>query len=187
MTDFKIWTVDMIKKYLLDKGVTTTGYKKELLIILAQCVEGCRLPSDPDHARIDTKAILNKKLVELSCDCGNPFSLEDSLFSTDLSESPDFGLYDIFNYLLYSRTDYDRKKLKAYKSFEDYRLFYDGNVENLEFCKSIANSDMCLFRAAVKPTQRDQTYLKKHTYRLWFLLSKSSGSIALAYCECPGG
>jgi hypothetical protein len=32
-----------------------------------------------------------------------------------------FGLYDIFNYLIYSSAEYDKKGLAAYKSFHDYR------------------------------------------------------------------
>jgi len=40
-------------------------------------------------------------------------------------------LYDIFNYLIYHSTDYDKQGLAAYKSFEDYRLFADGYVESL--------------------------------------------------------
>ena len=42
-------------------------------------------------------------------------------YSIDLSEMPDVGLYDIFNYLIVFRTDYDRRKLSAYKAFDDYR------------------------------------------------------------------
>ena len=50
----------------------------------------------------------------------------------DLSCSPDFSLYDVFNYLLLNWTDYDKKKLEAYKSADEYRLFYDGYVEDLK-------------------------------------------------------
>ena len=33
-----------------------------------------------------------------------------------------FGLYNIFYYLIYHSTDYDKQGLAAYQSFEDYRL-----------------------------------------------------------------
>ena len=42
-------------------------------------------------------------------------------------DSPPFGLYVIFNFLIYHSTDYDKQGLVAYKSFDDYRLFGFGN------------------------------------------------------------
>ena len=52
-------------------------------------------------------------------------------FVNNFIDSPPFGLYDIFNYLIYHSTAYDKQGLAAYKSFEDYRLFEDGYVESL--------------------------------------------------------
>ena len=48
----------------------------------------------------------------------NPFSLKNV---NNFNLSPSFGLYDIFNYLIYHTTDYNKQGLAAYKSFEDYR------------------------------------------------------------------
>ena len=47
-------------------------------------------------------------------------------------DSPPFGLYDIFNYLICHSTTYDKQGLAANKSFKDYSLFEDGYVESLE-------------------------------------------------------
>lgn len=80
-----------------------------------------------------------------------------------------------------------KKKLKGYKSFEDYKLFYDGHVESLLFNTVSEGSDVCLFKASVKPTQRDKTYLQKDTYDLWFALDKEDGYVISGHCECIGG
>jgi len=119
---------------------------------------------------------VDDKLKALGVD-GNPRTL--SGFTTDLCNIPAFGLYDIFNYLLCSRADYDRRKLKAYKSFEDYRLFSDGHVECLEV-KENASSPVCIFRKKVCPTQKDKTYLKKPTYDVWLIIDNPDGEVKLA-------
>ena len=59
----------------------------------------------------------------------NPFYLKTmNNFNSSLS----FWLDDIFNYLIYHSTDYDKQELAAYKSFNKYRLLSDGYVESLQ-------------------------------------------------------
>ena len=65
-------------------------------------------------------------------------------FSRNLSDIPNITLYDVFNYLITSRSDYDKKKLKAFKSCEDYRLFFDGHVEDLEY-NCLSEDDLPVF------------------------------------------
>ena len=62
--------------------------------------------------------------------------IEDTLSSAheyvnDFNASPPFGLFDIFNHLIYSSTEYDKQALAAYKAFDDYRIFEEGYVEFL--------------------------------------------------------
>ena len=108
-------------------------------------------------------------------------------YTSDFTHIPDFGLIDVFNYLIFNKSYYDGKKLKGYKSYEDYRLFYDGHVESLLFNQMPNNNKVCLFKAQVKPTQRDKTYLDKHYYSLWFSLDKEDGDVITGHCECLGG
>ena len=124
-------TVPELKRYLQQRGVTMSGYRKELDV----AVHRCQLPVDPDFKGIDPVTAVDDKLKALGID-GNPRTL--SGFTTDLCNIPAFGLCDVFNYLLCSRADYDQRKLKAYKSFEDYRLFSDGLVECLEVKENAA-------------------------------------------------
>ena len=141
------------------------------------------MPVDPDFQNVGSAfQSVSDKLKSLGID--DPWSLQG--FSQDLSDIPDFGLYDIFNYMLCSRADYDRRKLKAYKSFEDYRLHCDGHVELLEYSPN-DDSSFCIFRSKVKPTQKAKTYLKTEVYKVWFLLDKLTGEVRLAYCQCQGG
>ena len=74
--------------------------------------------------------------------------MDSKLCSSDLSGCPTFGLYDVFNHLLKHRSDYDRRKLQAYKSATDYRLFVDGRVEHLEYYAN-GDKDLGILRAQV--------------------------------------
>lgn len=180
---FSKYTVAQLKRYLQDRGVTVSGFRRQLLLEVASAVDRCQLPTDPDYQNVDAKVTIDDKLKAVGLQ-DSPWSMND--FSSDLSDIPDFGLYDIFNYLLCSRADYDRRKLKAYKSFEDYRLYYDGHVELLEY-KNLTDKSLCIFRSRVRPTQKAKTFLKKDLYDVWFLIDAKHGEVKLAYCECPGG
>ena len=111
--------VPSLHSYLKERGVTYSGYRKPDLIKLVKACSELNLPTDPNFVTIDIKRTVEEKLAKL--DIVNPMQMDNKLFSTDLSQCPTFGLYDIFNYLLKNRADYDRKKLKAYKSATDYR------------------------------------------------------------------
>ena len=116
--NFDSWTVIQLKKFLKLKGITVSSAVTKLqLINLCKAAEP--LQNDPNLYQCSTKEIVQRKLsmIRIVCD---PMSLQyNSNFTSH--DIPPFGLIDIFNYLVYSRADYDNKKLKAYKSFDDYR------------------------------------------------------------------
>ena len=124
--DFNAMNVAELKKYLQERGVSVSGYLKASLVEIASAVERMLLPVDPNFEKDKTsdadKFIIHDMVIP------DPFSLKTV---NNFNSSPPFGLYDIFNYLIYHSTDYDKQGLAAYKSFEDYRLFDDGYVESL--------------------------------------------------------
>ena len=181
---FEYWHVPRLRDFLKDRGITVAGYNKPQLVKLAKFATELGLPEDVNMST-DIQASLAFKLQSLGLQFSDPFSLDG--YTSDLSDIPPFGLYDIFNYLILRRSDYDRKKLKAFKSFEDYRLFVDGHVESVMFNALDNSSPFCVFKCKVKPTQKDKTYLNKQVYDLWVILNSNSGEVELAYCQCPGG
>lgn len=154
--NFEGYRVPDLQKYLRNRGVTITGYNKNILKEIAITVDKLQLPEDPDFLKDSIQGCVDKKLARVGLTGCNPLTIEG--FIKDFSDVPDFGLIDIFNYMIFSKSDYDEKKLKGYKSFEDYRLFYDGCVEILEF-NPLVDKPVCLFRAKVKPTQPRKTGL----------------------------
>lgn len=180
---FDSMKVNDLQEFLAKRGITTTNLRKKDLLQLCEAVKSLDLPVDPDFARQSTAVDLKQKLSSLPI--SDPFV--DKNFTNDFSEVPtNFTLFDIFNYLLHKTSDYDKKKLRAYKSCEDYRLFIDGHVESLTFNKC-GDAEVCLFRAKVKSTQKDKTYCCTKFYQLWFAIKKSTGEVTSAYCTCIGG
>ena len=118
--NFDSWIVPKLKVFLQDRGVSVSDYKKKELVELCKCVANLGLPVDPNFSNDNLQETLKARLQAAGCDFSDPFQL--SGFSSDFSDIPDFGLYDVFNYLICYRADYDRRKLRAYKSFDDYRL-----------------------------------------------------------------
>ena len=116
----------------------------------------------------------------------NPFSLKTV---NNFNSSPPFGLYDIFNYLIYHSADYDKQGLAAYKSFDDYRLFNDGYVESL-LTAQLNQEGVHVFVAKVRPFMKIKTDEGKQHYDLWFVLEgrgANRGSVLQARCTCKGG
>ena len=112
----------------------------------------------------------------------DPFSLKTV---NNFSSSPPFGLFDIFNHLIYHSTDYDKQGLATYKSFDDYRLFNDGYVESL-LTVQLKQEGVHIYVAKVKPFMKDEG---KDHYDLWFILEGKGvnrGSVLQALCKCKG-
>lgn len=182
MADFVQWRVPALQKYLQDRGVTFTGKRKEDLVQICQACSVIPLPTDPNFTCHDSARDLKEKLRALKLT--DPLNIDG--FTSDLSELPPVGLYDIFNYLLETRTDYDDKKLKAYKSADDFRLFKDGAVEDLAYSVN-GDHELGIVKAKVKPTQKKKTYLNESTYSVWLAVKKDAGTVVAARCVCPGG
>ena len=178
--NFDSWTVIQLKNFLKLKGITvSSGVTKLQLINLCKAAEP--LQDDPNLYQCSTKEIVQRKLSMIGIVCDPMSLLYNSNFTSH--DIPPFGLIDIFNYLVNSRADYDNKKLKAYKSFDDYRLYEDGHIQSLSL-KKLKNH--YIFLASVLPTCRAITFLQKPAYSCWFLLN-NEGEVYTAYCECMLG
>ena len=59
----------------------------------------------------------------------NPFQMAS--LSNDFSQLPPFGLMDIFNHLIMSKTDYDKSMLSSWCSFDEYNLYMNGHAQSL--------------------------------------------------------
>lgn len=145
MEDIRKLKVPELHAFLKERSISYSGKRKADLVRL---VEACVQLGLPTVTELEKGDDVGFKIRLEGLGMENPFDVDSTHFSTDLSACPTFGLYDVFNYLLKNRADYDRKKLKAYKSATDYRLFVDGHVEHLEYWDN-GDKPLAVFRANV--------------------------------------
>ena len=107
----------------------------------------------------------------------------------NFNSSLPFGLFDIFNHLIYHSPDYDKQGLAAYKSFDDSGLFNDGYVESL-LTTQLKQEEVHVYVAKVKPFMKLKTDDGKDYYDLWFILEgrgANCGSVLQARYKCKSG
>ena len=160
-----------------------TGYLKPASVEIAKSVQKMMIPvSDYKKSKEGGKIILHGIEIE---DPPSPAHR----YVNDFNASPPFGLFDIFNHLIYSSTEYDKQRLAAYRAFDDYRLFEEGYVESL-LTKPLASVGVHLFVGKVRPSMKKSDDQGKAFYDVWFILEAkgaSRGLVLRAKCACKGG
>ena len=146
--------VASLKKYLQEPRITVHGYLKPALVTIACAVEKINmLPVDPNFERDDPEKNLKKRSIIHDVAVQDPFTLP---LQSNFIDSPPFGLYDIFNYLIYHSADYDKQRLASYKSYDHYRLFDDDYVESLSTAY-LKECGVHVYAGKVNPTMRMKT------------------------------
>ena len=114
-----------MKQYLIARGVSVTGHLKPVLVEIAKSVEKMLIPVlDYAKSKEENKLIIHGVEIE------DPLSSTNE-YVNDFNASPPFGLFDIFNHLIYGSTEHDKQGLAAYRAFDDFRIFEEGYVEPL--------------------------------------------------------
>ena len=186
VSDFDNMNVKQLKMYVQQRGVPASSYNRAQLIILAKAVCEMDLQLDPNFDNDNLTPHLERRTtLPNGTKVPDPFQMTE--LTNDLSSLPPFGLLDIFNHLIMSRTDYDKEALSSWRSFDEYSLFLDGYVRSLKQKRiDDAGETFHVVVAEVFPAQKDKTPEGKRCYRLWFILDKM-GSIYSAFCQCKGG
>ena len=169
---FRKMNVMQIKNFLIERGVSVNGYDKCSLIKIASAIERMGIPCVPSATAGGFWSKNHDKLIIHEMEIENPLKMDTI---NNFIDSPPFGLYDIFNYLICHSTTYDKQGLAAYKSFEDYSLFEDGYVESLQ-TKTLTNESLHVYVAKVRPAMKIKTDDGKPCYDLWFILEGKGGN-----------
>ena len=184
--DFKNMSVIQLKEYLQNRGVSVSGYLKPALVEIATAVNKMMLPLNPNFEEKNT--LENEKFYIDGMEIKNPFTSSNKLVN-NFADSPPFGLYDIFNYLIRQSTEYHKQGLAAYKSLEEYRLFQDEYVESL-LTETLSKERLHLYMGKVKPAMKNKHDEGKSFYDCWFIIEgkgANQGSVLKARCRCKGG
>jgi hypothetical protein len=182
---FENMSVNDLKTYLRERGVSMNGYLKPALqlIEIANAVEKMMLPVVIEFEKGNNNQDIHNFIIH-DMEISDPFSASHNLVN-NFVDSPPFGLYDIFNYLIFHSSDYDKQGLAAYK----YRLFQDGYVESL-LTETMSKEGVHLYMGKVKPSMKEKTDEGKLFYDCWFMLEgkgANRGSVLKARCRCKGG
>lgn len=175
-----------LKKHLRNRGVSVNSHLKPGLVAIACAVEEMKLPLIHRINKEEEQLNVNRHLFIHGIQLTDPFKANAV---NDFKNSPPFGLFDIFNHLIYHSCEYDKQGLAAYKSYEDYRLFRDGYVESLLTYYS-KDAGVHVYVGKVKPAMKAKTKEGKEFYDSWFVLEgrgANRGSVIDAYCMCLGG
>ena len=128
-SDIEKMSVYDLRHFLISKGITVASSRKADLVMLAKAAVSLGLPGNVDHH--EDKFNLQERLVIKGTRVPDPFSIPVNQFTNRLNRVPPFGIEDIFNFLIFKSSDYDRQKIASYKAFKEYGLFQDGYVEEL--------------------------------------------------------
>ena len=94
------------------------------------------LPIDSAFEKEDGTEENQKLIIHITLKIENPFTLIRLHY---------LASNDIFNYLIYYSTDYDKQGLAAYKPFDGYCLFEDDYVESL-LTKTLESAGIHLYQ-----------------------------------------
>ena len=127
-SDIEKMSVYDLRHFLISKGITVASSRKADLVMLAKAAVSLGLPGNVDHH--EDKFNLQGRLLIKGTRVPDPFSIPVNQFTNRLNRVPSFGIEDIFNFLIFKPSDYDRQKIASYKAFKEYGLL------NLDTSKS---------------------------------------------------
>ena len=193
--DFKTMSIYNLRCFLIARGITVSDSHKNNLVNLAQAASTMGLPTNAEFH--DDELDLSERLTIKGVKVPDPFTIPEKELSNKMHNVPTFGIEDMFNYLIFKSSHFDRQKVATYKAFEEYGLFEDGYVHDLKV-KEI--SGHFGFIGKVKPTMKPRSKEGKNHYKLWVIMDgdreksekkkmrwkPTAGSVFSAYCCCPG-
>ena len=112
-----------LQKYLRDRGVVYSGYKKNELVELCQEAKHLDLPTDPDFFGVNQREEMLGKLLVNGGTITNPEILKGSL---DLSSLPLLNQFDLYQYLVENKGARSHAQVKAFKNLIGYQMYAAG-------------------------------------------------------------
>lgn len=103
---------------------------------------------------------------------------------TDCEHFPDLTENEVYNYLVLSKRTFDSNQQSARRQLKA-RIFYDeGHVQNIELNLVSQDSSHCIVKCNCLPSIPTKDKNKKPAYRTWVCLSKVTGRVHTAECNC---
>ncbi|ELU00002.1 hypothetical protein CAPTEDRAFT_202728 [Capitella teleta] len=141
----------------------------------------------PDKDRL---LYLEKLVLTSGEEIPDPYSIGEADWIVDIREWPIISWPDIHHFtaicnLIDTPSLYTKEKLRAYKSLDAVNYVLCGHVQEIKYHGISPESDFCLLRSLVLPSQRQGS--SSTLYDAWVCISKSQGFILTANCTCIAG
>ena len=172
--------VPQLKEYLRKHGQPVTG-NRPALVDKAKGVRKLNLRTQIDVASADNLEILRKWCEKLITPLGetipDPATLTN--WTSDVSLIPNFTDSDIYNYLVLTMKSKRQMRSKIY--------FNDGHVHSVHYSSVFDDCSHCVVKCKVMPSIPTANKKQNPDHDVWVCLSKVTGKVHSAHCNCTAG
>lgn len=189
LDDFMRWKVPLLKDFLRERGLKTTGTKNEL----AALAYGAKELGIPKKPGVSAQQEIKKKEYASLLIIGNdkipdPLTLKDGWLTeqTGISKWPPIFQVHIAEFILIGeqgKTDISKRLLSDYKEGKAYSYFTSGWLKEVLYHDLAHSSKYCLLKSETTPSQS----INNPSHNIWICVTKKTGDIMSAYCSCFAG
>ena len=176
-SDIDHLNVSQLKDYLRRHHQYITGKKKDLILRAKGVGKLEKNDLEPEQRETDEQRKTQKLVTPLGEKLPHPSTLKT--WSKDLSDVPEFKVSDIYNYFVLKMGC--KKQLKAKVYYADrhvYGIMYSGISDGCEHC---------FVRCKVMPSFPTANKKDNPDHEVWLCLSKVTGQVNSAECDCTAG
>ncbi len=196
LEDFLRWDLQHLKDYLAKRGISRTGRKAELAALAFSCSVMKKPLTDEYKSKIEQTFKDHQNILQLPCGLVIPDpSTITERWVPETDEGmrfwPPLNIVDMADHFGHLRANEQRNNLlseyKAGKAFDYYKsewlkqIFY--NSLNSCSVSSPGCEKYCFLKAKCTPSQR----IHDPDHEVWVLLTKETGQVHRAYCNCAAG
>ena len=167
-----------LKEYLTERGIQTSIYNRDRLVVLARAAADIGLEPESDPLDVKREHDHERRTIVLST--GETTLLPDvkdiTDWQCDLAYIPNIEMGDIMVYLMTS-CGWIKSRLSSYKNDNSYKLFENKHVDNV-MLKTFENDYTYVMSTCLPETRQNEK-----PYQTWVLLSKD-GSVKSGGCTC---
>ena len=160
-----------IKKFLAERGIKTSGYRKQELLNLAKEALNQNVPVKNENNEFQAG---KKRRTVNGITYPHPLTIDT--WNDSLADMPEIEAYDV-QYYLKNNCLWTDTRLKSYKNDNSYRLHTNGHVS----CVSMTclPNNLYYLKGQCTPEERQSA----EPYKMWVLVNKD-GTIISGECAC---
>ncbi|XP_076087997.1 uncharacterized protein LOC143058383 [Mytilus galloprovincialis] len=182
-SDFNTWKKKELQDFLKKCNQPTFGNKPEL-IERAKGAKDLGLDINNNAPRDDIKSPL---LTPLGEHLPSPTELKEG-WSTNCDQFPDFTHKELYNFLVLSRhRSYDASEMGARRQLKAKVFYQEGHISNINCHQISEKCSHCIIKCHCLPSIPTKDKKKKPAYQTWVYLSKVTGRVHNAECNCVAG